>query len=73
MTTLVTAYLVWRYGEQVLDSLGDTYETTQELVTDALRIAKNNKDIARAAGRGVPIPFVGTSGTIFDAFDVIFG
>ena len=50
----------------------ETYESTQELLADGFKIAKNNKEIARSAVAGIPIPFAGNLGQIYDVFDLIF-
>ena len=72
LASLLSIYLVYRYGEDVLDHLKDTYESTQELLADGFKIAKNNKEIARSAVAGIPIPFAGNLGQIYDVFDLIF-
>lgn len=72
MASLVSIYLAYRYGEDVLDQMRETYESTQEVIADGLKIAKNNKDIAKAFVGGIPLPFVGNLRQVYEVFDLIF-
>lgn len=74
MATITTLYLVYRYGDNVADLMGDSYDSVTGVVKDARKAvqwAKENEDKVKAALIGLPV--TGELYDIYNLFDIIFG